>query len=103
MFTTNYYLRVKDTIADLHRRGFISDFVLLDNSLFCAQTRHFFNTDEFNILEVHSFGDDYSDKMPTVVYAIECRSNTIKGILFQNPDYSYKQAIFSKKLRQFWK
>lgn len=102
MFTTNNYSRVEDTIADLHRRGFTLEFVLFDNRLFCAQTRHFFKSNEFNILEVYSFEDDNSDKILTVVYAIECLANTIKGILFQNPDYSYKQDTFFKKLRKFW-
>lgn len=92
-----------DTITDLHKRGFTSDFILLNNRLFCTQTQHFFCSNGFDILEVHSFDDDYLHKEQTVVYAIECLVNTIKGILFENPNDYDKHDILLKKLSKFWK
>jgi hypothetical protein len=52
---------------------------------------------------VHSFEEDYPDSGQTIVYAIECISNAIKGILFQSPDVRNSQEILSKKLQKFWK
>lgn len=103
MLTTNYYSSVTNTITDLHRRGFTLDFALLDKRLFCAKTLRFFNSSEFEILEVYSFEDDYLDKEQTVIYAIECLGNAARGILFQNPHHSYKEDIVLKKLRKFWR
>jgi hypothetical protein len=94
---------ITDTLTDLHNRGFTSDFILLGDRLLCTQTQCFFSSNEFDIIEVHSFEDDYSDKHQTVVYAIECLANTIKGILFQNPNPFNKQNIVLTKLRKFWK
>ncbi len=94
---------IKDTITDLHHRGFTSNFTLLGNQLFCAQTQSFFSSHEFDIIEVHSFDDDDSYKKQTFVYAIECFANTIKGVLFETPGEYMKQDIVFKKLRKFWK
>lgn len=100
---TNYYSRVTNTIDDLHKRGFTSDFVLLDNRLFCTQTKHFFRGNEFDILEVYSFEDDRSDQEQMVVYAIACMANAIKGLLFQNTNIGGEPGVLLKKLRKFWK
>jgi len=86
----------------LHRRGFTSNFTLLGNRLFCSQTQLFFTGNQFDILEVHSFEDDYLNSGQTIVYAVECVSNAIKGILFQNLNTRTSQDILSKKLRKFW-
>jgi hypothetical protein len=94
---------ITDAIADLHRRGFTSNFTLLGNRLFCSQTQCFFNGNQFDILEVHSFEDDYLNSGQTIVYAVECVSDAIKGILFQNCNTRTSQEILSKKLRKFWK
>jgi hypothetical protein len=98
-----FYAMIENAIADLHRRGFTSSFTLLGKRLFCAQTQSFFNGNQFDIVEVHSFEEDYPDSGQTIVYAIECISNAIKGILFQSPDVRNSQEILSKKLQKFWK
>lgn len=54
-------------------------------------------------MQVHSFENEYSDKEPVVIYAIECSANTIKGILFKNPGPFDRQEIVFTKLRKFWK
>ena len=94
---------ITDTISDLHQRGFTSYFILLGNQLFCAKTQRFISSTDFEILEVHSFDDSYSDREQTFVYAIECFAKTIKGVLFHNDDTHYKKEILAKKLRKFWK
>ena len=94
---------MEEAIAGLHRRGFTSSFTLLGNRLFCAQTQSFFNGNQFNIVEVHSFEEDFLDSGQTIVYAIECLSNAIKGILFESSNTHISQEILSKKLQKFWK
>jgi len=94
---------IEDVISDLHRRGFTSNFTLLGDRLFCPQTQSFFNGNQFEIIEVHSFDEDYMSNGQTIVYAVECISNAIRGILFQNPDFSISREMLSKKLRKFWK
>ncbi len=101
MFTANYYTMILDTIIDLQSRGFNADFSLLGNQLFCAQTKSFFDGDQFDVIEVYSFDNEISSKEEATVYAIECFTNTIKGILCQ--DNSNHQPLLATKLRKFWK
>ena len=103
MFISNSYTMINDAIADLHQRGFTSNFTLLGNRLFCSQTQRFFNGNQFDIIEVHSFEDGYLNSGQTIVYAIECLSNAIKGILFESCNTHISQEILSKKLRKFWR
>jgi hypothetical protein len=100
---SNFYAMIEDTIADLHRRGFTSNFMLLGNRLFCAQTKCFFSGNQFDILEVHSFEEGCLNNEQTLVYAIECVSSAIKGILFENLNSRISREMLSKKLRKFWK
>ncbi|MEP6465874.1 MAG: hypothetical protein ABJB05_06195 [Parafilimonas sp.] len=101
MFNTNYYTMIVDTIIDLQDRGFTSDFSLLGSRLFCAQMKCFFNSDQFDVIEVHSFESEQSNKEETIVYAIECFANAVKGILFERN--SNHQNVIVTKLRKFWK
>jgi hypothetical protein len=101
MFTANYYTMILDTIIDLQNRGFTSEFSLLGNRLFCPQTKSFFSADQFDVIEIYGFDDEHSEKEETIVYAIECFANSIKGILCQNN--SNHQAVLVTKLHKFWK
>ena len=92
---------ITNTIVDLLQRGFTSDFILIDNRLFCKQTLSFFNGNEFDICEVHSFEKEYPGNDQIVVYAIECSANTVKGVLFQIPGSIAREEIIFTKLRKF--
>ena len=46
---------IVDAIVDLQTRGYSSDFIVMDNQLFCAQQKIFLRHDEFDINEVYSF------------------------------------------------
>ena len=92
---------ILDTIIDLQDRGFTCHFALLGDELFCAQTNCFFNGYQFDVLEIYSFENERSYKDETLIYAIECYENTIKGILFEN--IGAAQNVLSVKLRKFWK
>ncbi|HVX26188.1 MAG TPA: hypothetical protein VHB70_07585 [Parafilimonas sp.] len=91
---------IVETIIDLQSRGFTSDFNLLGDHLFCAQTKSFFSCDQFDILEVHALDDEYSTNHAIVIYAIECFTGTLKGILFNNNNMM--QPLISK-IKKFWK
>ncbi len=100
MFYANNHTMILDTIVDLQNRGFNADFSLLGKQLFCAQTKSFFNSDQFEIIEIYGFDDEYPDREQTTVYAIECFTNNIKGILFQTHNDC---SVLLLKLRKFWK
>ena len=102
MFNLNSYFKI-DTIADLHLRGFTSSFTLIGNRLFCSQTQCFFKGDQFDIMEIHRFEEGYLDNEQTIVYAIECFSKKIKGVLFENADSQISKETLKKKLSKFWK
>jgi hypothetical protein len=91
---------ILDTISDLQNRGFTSDFSLLGNRLFCSQTKCFFNSDQFDVIEIYGFDNEHSEKGETVVYAIECFANSIKGILLRTNN---KYDVLLPKLHKFWK
>lgn len=93
---------ITDTIVDLHQRGFTSDFILIDNRLFCKQMLRFFEGNEFEISEVHSFDSGYAGNEQIVVYAIECL-NKARGTLFQYPGCFSREKIIFTKLRKFWR
>lgn len=102
MSDNHYFSSLARAIEDLHQRGFISEFVLLDDQLFCTQRKQFFGGDEFDVLEVYSFEDDRTDSSQTVVYAIESVTHAMKGLLWQN-SCPKKPHLLVRKLRKFWK
>lgn len=103
MFNQIIDTMITNTIFDLQKRGFTSDFIFLNDQLFCAKTRCFFSSNEFDILEVHRFDDNQIGDGQTIVYAIECLKNNIRGILFQSVGATEMSRTFFKKLGKFWK
>lgn len=71
---------IVDAIVDLQKRGYSSDFIVMDNLLFCAQQKIFLGHDEFDINEVYSFHPSRT-RQETVVYGITSEQHAIKGIL----------------------
>jgi hypothetical protein len=77
------YLTIVDAIVDLQTRGYLFDFSLLRNKLFCAQQKCFFEPDDFDVLEKHAFQVGEWPGKKTVVYGIESLSYGLKGILLK--------------------
>lgn len=102
MFTANDYIMIVDTITDLQSRGFTSNFCLLGNRLFCIQTNSFFSSNQFDVLEIHSFDNEPLNKSQTIIYAIECITNRIKGLLLENLKPQEATGALTEKLRKFW-
>jgi hypothetical protein len=80
---TTTYQTIVDAIVDLQSRGYLFDFSLLRNKLFCAQKKCFFSLDEFDILEKYSFQTGQLPGKKTVVYGVELLSYGLKGILLK--------------------
>ena len=93
---------VVDKIADLQKRGFSSDFVVMDNQLFCAQQKIFLGNDEFDINEVYSFPHTNS-RHETILLGITSEQHALKGILLTQPAHnpSVPNVLF-KKMGKFW-
>jgi hypothetical protein len=95
---------VVDAIIDLQKRGYSSDFVVMDNQLFCAQHKIFLGHDEFDINEVYSFHPKDS-RQETVLYGITSEQHAIKGILLTQPSSHTSSSvppILFKKMGKFW-
>jgi hypothetical protein len=76
-------LAIVDAIVDLQTRGYLFDFSLLRNKLFCAQQKCFFALEDFDILEKFSFQRGENSGKKTIVYGIESLSYGLKGILLK--------------------
>lgn len=78
----NPYDTILDAVIGLQDRGFTADFSLVNDRLFCSQSKQFFEPKQFDIVEIYRFDGDYYYSEETLIYAIECYSLT-KGIFFQ--------------------
>ena len=98
-----FYNPVVSTIVDLQKRGFHASYNLLGAQIFCPQTRSLFDTNQFEVIEMHTFDYDLFDGQETVVYGIECIDQ--KGILLQvsNRSSNIQNDILIKKISKFWK
>ncbi|HEY4286695.1 MAG TPA: hypothetical protein VGN00_06305 [Puia sp.] len=94
---------IVDAIVDLQTRGYSSDFIVMDNQLFCAQQKIFLHHDEFDINEVYSFQPSQS-REETVLYGITSEQHAIKGILLTQPsaNKSGVPPVLFKKMGKFW-
>ena len=80
---TTTYRTIVDAIVDLQVRGYLFDFSLLRNRLFCVQQKCCFRLEDFDVLEKYSFQTDDFPGKKTIVYGIELLSYGLKGILLK--------------------
>jgi hypothetical protein len=77
--------KIIDAIIDLQVRGFILDFSLIRNKLFCVQEKCYLVPDEVNVIEVHSFiTGKFNRNKAIIVCAIESLYRPLKGILLSS-------------------
>lgn len=76
-------LTIVDAIVDLQTRGYMLDFSLFHNKLFCAQQKCFFGLEDIDVLEKYSFQTGEAPGKKTIVYGIESLSFGLKGILLK--------------------
>jgi len=75
------YETVVDALADLKMRGFTLNFNIAYDKLTCTGSDIFLHPDEFEITEVYRFEGDSNPDDEDVVYAIESKTGSMKGVL----------------------
>ncbi|HET8827762.1 MAG TPA: hemerythrin domain-containing protein [Pelobium sp.] len=80
---TNYYDTVSETINQLAKNGYTTDFEVLKehDCLVCKQTAQQLSPDEFVIDETHRFEGETDPGDEMIVYAISSQKHGIKGIV----------------------
>ncbi|HEX9627112.1 MAG TPA: hypothetical protein VGA00_09260 [Acidiferrobacterales bacterium] len=78
--STNQYRTMQEAITQLRKRGFATEFELINHQLRVPGTGRSYRPDELRIVEYHRFeGESDPDDM-AVVYALESRDGT-RGII----------------------
>jgi hypothetical protein len=75
------YENLVDAVNDLKQRGFTTDFSLAFDTLQCKQTGIQLSPAEFEIVEHHRFEANTDPDDSSVLYAIQSKDGTKKGIL----------------------
>ncbi|MCE3283645.1 MAG: phosphoribosylpyrophosphate synthetase, partial [Chitinophagaceae bacterium] len=75
------YDTVTEALKDLKARGFTTDFNISFDKLQCSRTRRCLSPEEFEIVEHHRFEGDSNPSDEEVVYAIESKDGSMKGVL----------------------
>ena len=98
------FVTIVDAIAAVHENGFTLDFYILNNKLFCPQSKSFFKAEDFAILEIYAFDAECGLSQENMIYAIECFAERMKGILLQTcgRENDNSHNLLNKKIRKFW-
>lgn len=75
------YDTVTEAVKGLKERGFTIDFNIAFDKLICSQNKHCLQPDEFEIVEIHRFEGDSNPDDEDVVYAVEAKEGTLKGVI----------------------
>jgi methionine synthase II (cobalamin-independent) len=76
-----FYETVVDAINGLKVKGYNLDFNIAFDKIICSENSTCLNPGEFEITEVHRFEGDSNPADEDVLYAIESKNGSIKGIL----------------------
>jgi len=75
------YDTVTEAMAALKQRGFTTDFNLAFDNINCSKTGKCLSPAEFEITEHYRFEGETDPADESVVYAIESKDGSIKGVL----------------------
>jgi len=75
------YDTVVAALNGLQARGYIINFNIAFDKLMCSENKICVNPDEFEIVEFHRFEGNSNPADEDVVYAIESKDGTSKGVL----------------------
>ena len=89
-----------DIIIDLQERGFDHDFILDHEHIRCLQYNEMILPDDFDILETHLCTDNLPVRGNYILYGIQLKNYTIKGILMSNQK-SYNYGLSSHLWQKF--
>ena len=75
------YDTVVGALNGLKARGYTVNFNIAFDKLMCSENKTCLNPDEFEIVEFHRFEGNSNPADQDVVYAVESKDGTIKGVL----------------------
>ena len=75
------YDTVTEAVQDLTARGYTTNFNIAFDKLMCADNKICLNPNEFEIVEVHRFEGETNPADEDVVYAVEAKDGSTKGII----------------------
>jgi hypothetical protein len=91
------YTTLTQALTDLNKRGFVYDFNLQENSIYCPALQKAFDVENFNVVEYHRFDGDSNYEDLAEAFAIETTCG-IKGVLTDSAGYAaaLSPAIIAK-------
>ncbi len=75
------YDTVVSAINGLKERGYLLDFNIDFDKIKCVQNESCLNPSEFEITEMHRFEGDTNPSDEDVVYAVESKDGSLKGVI----------------------
>ena len=75
------YDTVTGALNGLKTRGYIVNFNIAFDKLICSENIMALNPDEFEIVEVYRFEGNSNPADEDVVYAVESKTGSIKGVI----------------------
>ena len=75
------YDTVTEALTALKARGYIMDFNIAFDKIICRENNFCLNPHEFEITEVHRFEGATDPGDEDVVYAVESKDGTMKGVI----------------------
>lgn len=75
------YETVSESLTDLKKRGFATDFNLAFDNVKCAESGVCLSPSQFEIVEFYRFEGNTDPGDEAVVYAIASKDNSMKGVL----------------------
>lgn len=75
------YETVSESLTDLKKRGFTTDFNLAFDNIKCAESGVCLSPSQFEIVEHYRFEGNTDPGDEAVVYAIASKDNSMKGVL----------------------
>lgn len=75
------YDTVTGAVKGLKERGYKIDFNIAFDKLICSENKHCLNPADFEITEVYRFEGDTNPSDEDVVYAVESKDGSLKGVV----------------------
>jgi hypothetical protein len=93
------YETLSEAVNDLAKRGYINDFKFCFNGVECAQLSIKLHPDHFEIVEVYHFDGMTDPADEAIVYAIEAKDGTAKGVII-NGYGIYSDSLSNEMLKK---
>lgn len=94
------YATLLDALNDLRERGYVHDFNLRQDCIYCHGNNAAIKPDEFHIVETYRFEGMSDPDDNSIIYAIESSAYGIKGVLI-NAYGIYSDEASSELVKKF--